>query len=72
VSYELPLDQAPEAYKRFDASETGWTKVVLKPGVAEAKKGQAAPGRLVDIGGHRLQSAKNHTLCLRQQLLLGL
>ena len=42
VSHELPLDEAPEAYKRFDARETGWTKVVLKPGMAEAKKGQAA------------------------------
>ena len=32
VSHELPLDQAPGAYKSFDKRETGWTKVVLKPG----------------------------------------
>ena len=31
VSHELTLDQAPEAYKHFDAREDGWTKVVLKP-----------------------------------------
>jgi glutathione-independent formaldehyde dehydrogenase len=32
VSHDLPLDQAPEAYKHFDAREDGWTKVVLHPG----------------------------------------
>ena len=31
VSHELPLDEAPDAYQRFDAREDGWTKVVLKP-----------------------------------------
>lgn len=29
---QLPLDQAPEAYKNFDQRGAGWTKVVLKPG----------------------------------------
>jgi len=38
VSHELPLDQAPEAYKSFDERETGWTKVVLKPGKPKVKK----------------------------------
>jgi threonine dehydrogenase-like Zn-dependent dehydrogenase len=32
VSHDLPLGQAPEAYKHFDAREEGWTKVVLHPG----------------------------------------
>jgi glutathione-independent formaldehyde dehydrogenase len=32
VSHELPLEQAPEAYRNFDARNDGWTKVVLKPG----------------------------------------
>ena len=32
VSHELPLDQAPDAYKSFDERKPGWTKVVLKPG----------------------------------------
>jgi threonine dehydrogenase-like Zn-dependent dehydrogenase len=32
VSHDLPLDQASEAYKHFDAREDGWTKVVLHPG----------------------------------------
>jgi glutathione-independent formaldehyde dehydrogenase len=36
VSHELPLDQAPEAYKHFDARDEGWTKVVLKPAMAGA------------------------------------
>jgi threonine dehydrogenase-like Zn-dependent dehydrogenase len=31
VSHELPLEQAPQAYEKFDRREKGWTKVVLKP-----------------------------------------
>ena len=31
VSHQLSLDEAPEAYQRFDARERGWTKVLLKP-----------------------------------------
>ena len=31
VSHDLPLNQAPDAYKHFDAREEGWTKVVLHP-----------------------------------------
>jgi glutathione-independent formaldehyde dehydrogenase len=31
VSHEVALDNAAEAYERFDAREQGWTKVVLKP-----------------------------------------
>jgi len=34
VSHDLPLDQAPEACKHFDAREEGRTKVVLHPGQA--------------------------------------
>lgn len=45
VSHELPLDDAPDAYKRFDAREPGWTKVVLKPNAAQAKRGKAASSR---------------------------
>ncbi len=33
VSHELSLEAAPDAYKRFDNREDGWTKVVLKPGM---------------------------------------
>lgn len=32
ISHELPLSDAPEAYKHFDARDKGWTKVILKPG----------------------------------------
>jgi threonine dehydrogenase-like Zn-dependent dehydrogenase len=31
VSHELPLDEAPAAYKNFDARKDGWTKVLLHP-----------------------------------------
>jgi glutathione-independent formaldehyde dehydrogenase len=31
VSHEMPLDQAPDAYARFDRREDGWTKVLLHP-----------------------------------------
>lgn len=32
VSHELPLSDAPRAYRYFGARDKGWTKVVLKPG----------------------------------------
>ena len=31
VSHQLSLEEAPGAYKHFDARENGWTKVVLHP-----------------------------------------
>jgi glutathione-independent formaldehyde dehydrogenase len=31
VSQRRPLDEAPDAYARFDRREPGYTKVVLKP-----------------------------------------
>jgi threonine dehydrogenase-like Zn-dependent dehydrogenase len=31
VSHSLPLDEAPRAYRHFDARDEGWTKVVLHP-----------------------------------------
>jgi glutathione-independent formaldehyde dehydrogenase len=31
VSHELGLDDAPDAYSRFDKREDGWTKVLLHP-----------------------------------------
>ena len=31
VSHELPLAEAPSAYKAFDERQDGWTKVILKP-----------------------------------------
>lgn len=32
VSHHLPLHDAPDAYRHFDARDDGWTKVILKPG----------------------------------------
>ncbi|HLL87569.1 MAG TPA: hypothetical protein VK387_09690, partial [Thermoleophilaceae bacterium] len=32
VSNEVPLDEAPDAYEKFDQRVEGYTKVVLKPG----------------------------------------
>ena len=37
ISHELALEEAPEAYKHFDARDKGWTKVILKPGRQAAK-----------------------------------
>ena len=31
ISHELPLAEAPDAYKHFDDRDEGWTKVILKP-----------------------------------------
>jgi len=42
VSHELPLDEAPEAYKHFDARDKGWTKVVLKPAAARNRLKRSA------------------------------
>ena len=38
VSHELSLDEAPDAYKHFNARDNGWTKVVLKPGKTSSSK----------------------------------
>ena len=35
VSHELALNEAPEAYKHFDARDNGWTKVILHPASAQ-------------------------------------
>jgi glutathione-independent formaldehyde dehydrogenase len=34
VSQELPLEEAPEGYRHFDARDDGWTKVLLHPQAA--------------------------------------
>lgn len=31
ISHELPLADAPDAYKHFDNRDSGWTKVILHP-----------------------------------------
>ena len=31
VSHRLSLDDAPAAYRHFDARDEGWTKVLLQP-----------------------------------------
>ena len=31
ISHKIPLEEAPAAYKHFNARDDGWTKVVLKP-----------------------------------------
>jgi glutathione-independent formaldehyde dehydrogenase len=34
VSHEVPLEQAPEAYEKFDKRIEGYTKVILHPQTA--------------------------------------
>ncbi len=34
ISHELPLEEAPDAYKHFDNRDKGWTKVILHPNAA--------------------------------------
>ncbi len=36
VSHRLPLEQAPDAYRHFDARDGDYTKVILKPELAKA------------------------------------
>ena len=33
VSHRLPIEQAPDAYRKFDERAAGYTKVILKPGL---------------------------------------
>ncbi|MDB5109081.1 MAG: aldehyde dehydrogenase, partial [Mucilaginibacter sp.] len=40
ISHELALEDAPDAYKHFDARDRGWTKVILKPGKQSGQKKQ--------------------------------
>lgn len=41
VSHELSLEEAPDAYKHFDARDKGWTKVVLKTGKTRSSKSKS-------------------------------
>lgn len=34
ISHEIPLQEAPDAYKHFDNRDEGWTKVVMHPKAA--------------------------------------
>jgi glutathione-independent formaldehyde dehydrogenase len=45
ISHELSLDEAPDAYKHFDARDKGWTKVILKPGKGADRTKKAAEKR---------------------------
>jgi threonine dehydrogenase-like Zn-dependent dehydrogenase len=46
VSHELPLEQAAEAYRHFDARKSGWTKVLLKPQeVSHSRRDRDVGGR---------------------------
>ncbi|MDB5141008.1 MAG: aldehyde dehydrogenase [Mucilaginibacter sp.] len=45
ISHELSLDEAPDAYKHFDARDNGWTKVILKPGKSPERAKRAVEER---------------------------
>ncbi|GAC1399604.1 MAG: hypothetical protein NVSMB59_21110 [Vulcanimicrobiaceae bacterium] len=34
VNHRIPIASAPDAYRRFDARERGYTKVLIKPQLA--------------------------------------
>ncbi|MBC7745910.1 MAG: glutathione-independent formaldehyde dehydrogenase [Flavobacterium sp.] len=38
ISHEISLEEAPDAYKRFDKRENGYTKVILKPEMSGPSK----------------------------------
>ncbi len=55
VSHQLSLEEAPDAYRHFDARESGWTKVVLRP------HGSATAGRSTsETRQKRKQRSKGH------------
>ena len=38
ISHEISLQDAPDAYKHFNARDKGWTKIILKPAMNKSKK----------------------------------
>jgi hypothetical protein len=42
ITHELPLEDAPRGYKIFNDKEDGCIKVLLKPGLTEARPGPGA------------------------------
>ena len=57
VSHEVALDDAADAYARFDAREDGWTKVILNP-MATTGKPAKAKARSVPHSGHPVRHSK--------------
>jgi hypothetical protein len=59
VSHEVPLDQAPLAYDKFDKRIEGYTKVVLKPQGATIKTmtAQASQMQNPQMQGQQRQGA---------------
>jgi threonine dehydrogenase-like Zn-dependent dehydrogenase len=55
VSHQLSLEEAPDAYRHFDARENGWTKVVLQPNARKAKRPSAERQH-----GHRHSTHAHH------------
>jgi threonine dehydrogenase-like Zn-dependent dehydrogenase len=55
VSHDLPLDEAADAYEKFDARETGWTKVVLKPKGSTARASTAKSGKAEAKSGQKTE-----------------
>ena len=55
VSHQLSLEEAPDAYRHFDARENGWTKVVLQPNARKAKRPAAERQH-----GHRHSTHAHH------------
>lgn len=49
ISHELSLDEAPDGYQHFDARDTGWTKVILKPGKQGVAKKQVEERESVTV-----------------------
>ena len=70
MSHELGLDEAPDAYRHFDARDNGWTKVVLHPGRTVEQWGPAANPRRSRVTGAapgrcRRQQTRGNLLRLR-------
>jgi glutathione-independent formaldehyde dehydrogenase len=65
VSHQLSLEEAPEAYRHFDAREKGWTKVVLHPHASKTagkdvrEPGRKAPGATHDRGRRPASHARH-------------
>ena len=57
VSHELPLAEAPSAYKHFDDRDHGWTKTHSEPSLADDPANRKIDRRLAGPFGEPINSA---------------
>jgi threonine dehydrogenase-like Zn-dependent dehydrogenase len=60
VSHQIPLEEAPDAYRHFDAREPGWTKVVLRPDSHKTARANTRASKSQERKHSHQQGAHSH------------